>query len=569
MTAVSSEFSRSGWWSWHQRWSISPSVPLLGLWLLFALSALMAWLAWGDGGWPVGSYWWDELALSGAAEAIHQGLVPARDFWAPFILPLYMKHWARSLVGAGAGYVLECLMQGLLVMSLLTLLMGRRRYAGGVYVVGALAVVMAVMPFNIGSVVMAKPGTVVFAGIYNRLGGAIIMLALLLPAVRSDDSRDGSLTIFLSCLLTVACLVKITVAQVVLGVVVVYGMVRPDLGWWRVVLMSVLLACVWLSVIFGALGAWQGYIDALKVVSAVRVSLLRERMEWARDVLAYHRLELFLLVFIGFLSACRGHLARVRWDGVLIWYLASCAMVTLYMLTNFGDNGFFPAVAAMYTLLALSNRQVAARPDHGLRAQQRADFLGSMSAGVLTLVLLTYVGLNVFWMTQFYFEKRNAVLSHFPVNSKFLAENYLIDESAWGRHLPIQFNGVPRNMQSPAVFASYVDGIDEAAQFLSLNVPDRTKSVYALDFPAYAFSLVGGYRVPRGSYAWLLFGHEVTIDVHPKANGLLSDVDVLMVPRCSLSGGNRRYLRRLYRLEIEARWSQIGALRCWDVYTRR
>ncbi len=480
-----------------------------------------------------------------------------------------MKYWAQSLVGAGPGYVLECLLQGALVLLLLTLLLGRRRHVGGVYVLGALAVAMAVMPFNIGSVVTAKPGTVVFAGVYNRLGGALIMLALLLPVVRDDDSRDRSISVWLSFLLAVAFLVKITVAQVVFGVVVLYGVVRHDRAWLRMVLMAVLFACGWLGLVFSVLGAGPGYLEALKVVSAVRMNLLRERMEWARDVLSYHRLELFILVFIALLAVFRGYLLRIRWAGLLTWYLASCAMVTLYMLTNFGDNGFFPAVAVVYTLLVLFDRDADGCHASDVRDQRRVRLLGRISTGILTLVLLAYVSLNGLWMVQFSLSQRNAVLSHFPVKSSFFAGNYLIDESAWRQHLPIQIGGVPRNMQSQAVFGSYVDGLDEAAQFLTSRVPDRAKSVYALDFPAYVFSLAEGYRVPRDTYPWLLFGHEITIDVHPKADALLSDVDVLMVPKCSLSGGNRRYLSRLYRLEMEKRWSQIGVLRCWDVYLRR
>jgi len=106
-------------------------------------------------------------------------------------------------------------------------------------------------------------------------------------------------------------------------------------------------------------------------------------------------------------------------------------------------------------------------------------------------------------------------------------------------------------------------------QFLRAHFPDRSKSVYALDFPSFVFSTYGGYRFPRHAYPWMLYGHELSADVHPESGQLLSDVDILMVARCSLSEGNRRMFAAIYRGALQRQWQVIGHVRCWDVYVRQ
>lgn len=546
-----------------------PVAPLLWLWLLFGLTCLAIWLRWGRGGWPVGSFWWDELALAGAAHAIGTGLVPAVDFWAPFLLPLYVKHIAQSLAGMGGGGVLECLFQGGMSLLLLTGLLGRRRHEAGVYVLGAATVLMAVLPFNIGGVVSAKLGTVVFAGVYNRFGGALIMLGLMAPVVRDGNANDGALSIWMAILLVGSFLVKVTVLQIVLVLWLAYAVVCRDGRWLRLTLISAALAGVALVAVLGGLGVWDGYLEALREVSVVRMSLMSERLDFARDALVNHKLELQILLICGLLAAWRGQVLRIRWVGLLSWYLMACMAITLYMLTNFGDNGLFPSAAALFALSRLQSRApdatnlVLPASAFGL-----ARLLERSMHVIFWIFLATHVGLNIFWMGGAVLAQNNQNLIHFPVSSQYFHENYLIDAKAWENRVPLSIPGVAKNMQSSATFAGYVDGLDEAVRFLSNFQKDHTKSVYALDYPAYVFALAGGYRVPRGTYPWLLFGHELSIDSHPPARTLFADVDVLLIPKCSLSSGNQRYLSRLYRLEIEQRWGRIGALRCWDVYQK-
>ena len=173
--------------------------------------------------------------------------------------------------------------------------------------------------------------------------------------------------------------------------------------------------------------------------------------------------------------------------------------------------------------------------------------------------------------TQPGLEERRAEegVMHMPVRSALFAGNYVIEPKAWETRPDMLAADLPINLLNPGVYASYVEGLEGAYAYLDQQVPDRSLSVYALDFPAYVFSVMGGYRVPRHSYPWMLFDHEITMDHHPDAETLLSDVDVLMVPKCSLSGGNRKWLHAIYRVHIEAHWKREASVRCWDVYRRR
>lgn len=550
---------RAGGWGWR-----------LGvLWLSFWGMAVCVWLTWGQTGFPVGSFWWDDLALAGAARAVQQGMVPAVDFWAPFILPIYLKALAQSLAGLSGGYVLECLLQGLLVLLLLTALLGRRRHAPGVYLVGAWAILQAVLPFNLGTIAQAGLGTVAFSGAYNRLGGAFITLLLLAMTIRrSSGKRVGLVSPFvwwIALLLALAFLIKVTVFQLAVVMCFARGVMctgEHERWWW----LSPLLAAVLLWCLLWPSGMASGYFDALRQLSGLRVSLWHDRWDSTFWELRDHRVELVVVVLIGALSAWRGIQARLAWVGPVCFYLLCCALLLLYTLSNFGDNGLFPALASAYVLVcdtwdghALSN---------GGKPRTDGHLQRSLQSGLILLGAMAYLAMCLRWGGALLHERASARWVHFPVKSGALSTQYQVQASAWAGRPPIWVPGVSTPLRSPGVYAAYVDGLDEALQFLALQVPDRKQSVYALDFPAYAFALLGGYRIPSHTYPWLLHGHEYAIDSHPSGAQLFADVDVLMVSKCSLSEGNRKYLGAIYRLDIERDWRLIGRLRCWDVLRR-
>jgi hypothetical protein len=526
-------------------------------------------LFWGAQGWPLGSYWWDELALSGAVRAIQNGSTPTVDFWAPFILPLYLKLLAQALVGVAGEYVVECLLQGTVTLLLLAVLLGRRRHGASVYLVGIWVVAMATMPFNLGSVAEAQVGSVAFAGSYNRFGSALIGLALLLPCARSGVTRDQLLAVWLAVVFTLAFFTKITSFQVAYAACLMHAIFCGDAGFRHLLMRATLLAVLVSVLVLQCFDGGGGYLSALRDMSELRLISMRERLDTYRMVLAAHRLELFVMLLLALLVAVRSTLLNLQWAGCVTSYLVSMALITLYTLTNFGDNGLAPAVVAMHGLLFIQAQKEAGASAVVPGWSRYVALLrrGSLCMGAVTGA--AYIAFHGYYLLMFIGGHADKRIVNVPASTAFFAQNLTVDELAWRERTPIHVSGVVVNERSARAYAAYVAGLDEAAVYLVKNLPDRDKSVYALDFPAYVFSLVEGYRVPKHSYPWLLYGHELTIDFHPAATALLSDVDILMVSKCSIAPGNRKHLAMIYRLEIESNWRKQVSLTCWDVYARK
>lgn len=538
--------------------------PLLGLWGICVATFWAFWVKWGSAGWSVGSYWWDDLALSGAVAAMNQGLVPTVDFWAPFVLPLYIKQAAQQLVGPVRGYVLECLLQAALVLILFTALVWGRRQRRGVYWMGALAVLVALLPFNLTSVAEARLGTVSFSGSYNRLGNGLLTLLFLLPVVQ----RERLPSVWLGCFFAMAMLLKITVLQAALALVGLLVWVQPGRGWSKCWLMAVGGAALLLLPLSWHFDHWHGYLAALKGLSEVRAQVLADRSEFLNYyVYSDHRFELFVYLFVALLFALRGVVLRVDWLRSIVWYLAALAVSVLFTLTNFGDNGMAPAMSAAYALFAMSDDQFK-KSLPVLQVSPAARALRSCAIAAVLLVGLAYAALS--WRSMDGVIRASGHAQHamqlFPDGG---SAPYQIDEDAWSGRAYIESRWAPLNLRNPKVYATYAERLSMALSYLRENHPDRSLSVYALDFPSYVFSLLGGYRVPIGSRPWLLYGHELTLDHVPPASELLADVDILMKSNCSLSGGNRAFLGAIYRVPIEQDWEKVAALPCWDVYQSR
>lgn len=542
--------------------------PLLLMWVVCIAFGMATWLLWGSSGWPVGSYWWDELALSGGGHAIREGLVPSVDFWAPFILPLYLKLFAQHLGGVSGGYVAECLMQGGVTLLLLTLLLGRKKHAWPIYLMGGWSVALAFFPFNIGSVVEAELGSVVFAGGYNRFGSALMTLALLLPIVWRG--REWRLSVWLAAVLVLAFFLKITVLQIILGLAFAHALLVGGRSGWRVLFQSVGLAVVVGFPCLMALDGGGGYFSAIHDMSTLRMGVFQDRIDVSRQFLSEHRLELFVAVLVALLLAVRGLLERRKWVGLVCWYLIAMGAVVVYALTNFGDNGLFPLSSVMFS--AIWQARADGAQDIGAHLSVHGRVVRALTRTVLFLwggMFACHALMMSTWFVAHELRARDADFIHFPVRSAYLANNYVLEKSAWDQRPPIATPGVPINPKKAASYAGYVAAVDDAVQYLNEKFPDRRKSVYVLDFPALVFSFAGGYRVPHGVYPWMLYGHELNIDHHPAGPMLLADVDVLLTSKCSMSSKNRRLLPGMYRSTIEQDWLLSGSLPCWDVYQRR
>lgn len=541
--------------------------PLLALVAAISMVAGWCWLNWGETGWPVGSFWWDELALSGAAHAARVGLIPSVDFWSPFILPVYMKMFTEDWVGYRSAYVLECLLQAGVVVALFAVLIGFQRQSRSVYWVAGLMALSVMAPFNIGSIADSEPGTVVNACSYNRLGGAIIALVAMLPAVRRDGKRDLLLMFWLGAVFAISASLKVTVLQITWVLIALWAILSGERGWWRLLLGATIISLLILFP-FGPVFDWgRGYFNALASVSEVRAYLLKQHAVHYVELTLGHRVELSLMVFVALLMVARSVLLGVPWVGVMVWYLAACAAILAFTLSNFGDNGLMPSLAAMWAVLQL---QSGGEPSDLLLTRQMKRIVLLLRGVVVGLLLgfgVLYVAAIFYWVWSLNARHLSDGYVAAQASSPFL-RSYVFKAGDWSARPDISGRGASLDYRDPAIYASYIEGVDQALMYLEGSVPDKANKVYALDFPSYIFSMAGGYGVSKNTYPWLLYGHEVTLDHHPDAELLFSDVDVLMVPRCSLSGGNRSLLKAIYRVPIEHGFERMASLQCWDVYRK-
>ncbi len=539
--------------------------PLVPLWAGFGLLTALAWWRWGQTGLPVGSFWWDDLALAGASEAIRQGLVPTVDFWAPFFASLYLKFAAEQVVGPGRAFLLECVVQGVFVLLMFSWLVAGQRQRWEVYATGFLAVLMASLPFNIGSIAEAQLGSAAFSCGYNRLGGAVITLVALLPAIQLP-SKPQRLAWWLAVLLAFTWLLKITVLQICFALLVfmvafrMKGLAARQLAQGAgVAFFATLVLGFWV-------GGWHDYVEVLSALSKVRWQVMQERLAlFQHKTLFEHRLELFAMVLSAGLVAIRGWSLKRPWVVGVLFQLFGLTAVVAFTAFNFGDYALMPAMGFSCTLLVVSSSKSSSERVATGGLERIAALMQMALVGMFWMLMLVYVFVLGRWGLAL---AGSAPAQPVPVHDLFLSKQYEVPAAQWASRPNVAVAGVPTWLKSPASQAAYIEQLAEVLPLLKSQFPDPTTSVYALDFPAFAFSVLAGYRVPRHAHAWLLVGHEITIDAHPPGAQLFSDVDVLMVSKCSLIDSNRGMLAAIYRLEIERNWRKKVGTKCWDVYGR-
>ncbi|HET8870275.1 MAG TPA: hypothetical protein VFM48_07505 [Aquabacterium sp.] len=542
-----------------------------GVWTLGCLMIITSLVLcgfWGKHGWPIGSFWWDDLALAGGAQAIDQGLRPTVDFWAPFIWPLYQKWLATKIAGLQGAYVVECVIQGWVIFGLFALAAWSRRLHWIVYVTVAILIVSAVSPFNILSVTEARLGEVSFDCSYNRLGGALIgLLVVWVGILRQDEIDVPRNKIWFALILTLSFLLKITVFQIVWGLIFMKSILEPGRGWFKLWFQSSIAAGVFLGLVFLMLGGVGGYWQALAHLSRVRAAVLDLR-SMLELLIFIHRFELALYLLPALLVVCWGKLNARTQTAHVVWYLVVLLGFCLYTISNYGDNGLMPALAAVQVLMAgalvssgSGERKVSGTPDsfHLLIRLTAACF------GILSIFYLAFV----FWWSAAYFDRsRQMPTGPVEFGGPVTTSAY---QARMDSMTPVNLLtlDIPINVSDPRLFVQYLKELDGARRYLRAHWPETSTRVYALDFPAYAFSVLDKYRVPPKSYPWILFEHELNLDHYPDASDMLANVDVLLTSKCSLTGGNRKWLFSIFRVYIEKNFELSGSTSCWDIYSRR
>lgn len=540
-----------------------------GVWVLLSMMILISVFScglWGRQGWPIGSFWWDELALAGGAHAIDLGLKPTVDFWAPFIWPIYQKWFATKVAGLPGSYVAECVMQGWIVFIFFVAAVWSRRLHWMGYVAAGVLIMSAVSPFNTLSVTEARLGEISFDCSYNRLGGAIIGLVVMwigmLPEEQIDTRRN---VIWLAFVLIFSFLLKITVFQIAWLLVFVKSLSQPTQAWMRLWVKSSVVAGAGLAVVFALLGGVAGYWDALLHLSKVRAASF-DLVSVVTLLILIHRFELALYLLPALLIVFWGARNERKIVGEVAWYLMSLGGFCLYTASNYGDNGLMPTMTSIFNLIACTiPKYQAVRVE---REQGSLMILRRLAISCFWILIVFYASFVAWWMGSYYERSRHVPAEQLGAPGNLPGGGYAARLDSVG-FVNLRALDIPINVSDPRLFAQYWRELAEANDFLRHQWPSRQTRVYALDFPAYVFSLLSDYDVPHGSYPWLLFDHELNLDHYPDAGSLLGNVDVLLSSKCSLTGGNRQWLFAMYRVYIEKNFAIVGSTRCWNIYSRK
>ncbi len=539
-------------------------VPLA---LAFLVSGLIARLVDAQ---PIGQYWWDSLALSGAAEAINQGLVPSIDFWSPMVAPIYLKWLALELGGVGNYYFIEHALMAGLGGAFYVALFWRRLPPWGFWVFLVLTLLIAGLPFNQSSVISSKQGYLNYAASYNRFCDALLLITFLIPAAFSSVRRlSGGDLLVVGLMALVLAYTKVSALQVMLAVLMVWALFlrSRELG---LQLTQVLVGCVLAAVLIWALtGIGPGYLQALDDVAAVkRVTAVMDLPK--RLFLTWQRQWFQALVLAGgtawafWLTLRHGpHLLRTwRFLMLAAWYAVCMGGVIMFSSTNHGDVGLMPLAAFAWSSLYL-HRQLRAEGSVG-HGKLRGDRVLLILAALL--VVSSFVGYGR-WLRHMVQADRTWI--NMPVENAYFRDNVRVNVEDWARRPTLTRSIKPERTELTASvpsFGGYVEAAMPAIRFLEREFPSRMQTVYALDFPSYLFTLTSQFAVPRGTYPWLLYRHELLEASHPAPELLFKHVDIVALNRCSLHVGNRLWMPKLFLPYVRQHYQLMFQSNCWELY---
>lgn len=523
---------------------------------------------------PLGQYWWDNLALAGGAVAILDGYTPSVDFFAPMVLPLYIKAASIVFFGYASHYFVECVIQALivaLIFSFLILPSVRRSWA---FLLLALLVACAGLPANHSNVITSEPGYLNYAGSYNRFCDALLGIAFLTPLLGVESRRRFVLgeSLCIGGLLILSFFTKISAFQIIF-VYLCFVPLLQDRGFHpKTLVVGILFFFATLFFVWLVAGVGPDYIFELRRVAQMKSGNILSDVVWRlQGILHRHWFELVAHLLFIFGVAIYILMAAVFDRKRLVaffLYLMALVATLLFTSTNYGDMGLMPASFACFSLVAVIKdpRRPVFRGvrEYVVRNARRVLW------AVFALLFLSDILFYQRWVTGFL--RSDVSQSHLSasVHTNFFRDNYILRYGGSDRPLK-QIDASGRNIvrHEPTDYAQYVSELERAALYLKKAGVSESRSVYALDFPAYIFSLMSGHRIPKGSYPWLLFNHELNQKSHPDPNRLFGDVDVLARSLCSLHAPNRDQLFNVYKGYIREHFEVIGGTECWRFMKKR
>lgn len=528
---------------------------------------------------PIGQYWWDTLALAGAAQAVEQGLTPSVHFWSPMIAPIYLKWVSLKLGDIGSYYFIENTIQAFIASAIYIGLAHQRLKKYTFYTFWALLLLCTGAPTNHSNVISSAPSYINYAGSYNRLCDGLLLITFLLPTITTHKQKVRITDLLLlSTILVIALYTKISCFQLAAAFMALTAThPKSKLGLKHLIQIATIVAAVALLV-WVATGIGPQYFNGLQQLAQFKSkALLLELPQrlaplWDRHWFEISTLTLMTITLLWNIWHTRKHNDRPDHMAAPMLTLAmhACALTGTFFftITNYGDMGFLPLSGYALSLSAITARTKERRESADTtHTSGRTDFQKVFLICAALLLASDYL-FYARWARGFVKNSHSDSIS-LPSSHSFFNKHYSIARDELVRRPTITDTPTPKaneKLLSIGSFASYILEIDSALNYLKKNLTDKDSTVYAIDFPAYIFSLAGNFKIPKNTYPWLLYGHELDSDAHPDPKVLFSNVDVVAISKCSLHARNRGSLESMYASYIESHYTPIFESACWLLY---
>ncbi len=499
---------------------------------------------------PVGTYWWDYLAVKGLEHQLFDGPEGVRELWLPYLLPLVLFRLANVVAGSGIDYFFAHL-----IVAASTLVLGYKaiylrldpQWRVPFYWV---LLLFSIFPVNVDLELVKSfkdTNAVAYNGFYNRYLDVIFSLLLVsVLAVRDGDTwgrakNDRWMLLFWCYALVVALLSKLTYFFVFWVFLWAFAVLRRN----RAAVIPCLLAIPVVLVV--ALIVPNYFVTNWEAATVRGVSF----PAWY--------LGLLLIAGLGF-SWVVGRQGGPFRHG-LFW---ATPMISAWGvgLGNFGDLTLLRYAVAVLVMLCLSREFVS-------NVGVRLSFLASGKAreiritgeavaiaAVLTFflypvaVLVKTTGVTLFAMTGrmlapdaaglIKYENLPGFFSH----ERYIAKRFRVSHIGRERVLPLVRKR--KGMKHTATFFTlYAMDLDRAIGFLRPHV-DMTMTW--VSFPGLSSQVFGVGQVPAKARPWYLWGHEIGGEVGPDYVGIRENSDLMIVDQCSWAPGSIMF-REIFDLD--------------------
>ncbi|HEX8532560.1 MAG TPA: hypothetical protein VF662_00165 [Allosphingosinicella sp.] len=491
-----------------------------------------------------------------------QGQVPNRDFGTP-LGPLTYVLLAAGLGLSGSIGGMVPVATGLFVIALLplTIYSSQTRLPLGIALLfGIYILILAIAPFFIGDVA-PKPTHAMF---YNRFGWATLsLLFLFLLPRRGGFGNSGIDAVVMAACVALLFYLKITFAAVAAAFLV-------GLIWFphsrRSAIGALLLTAATLLLVELFWGGTANYLSDIRSAARATGAVRDGSVGLAASIINnIHGSYLFAAVLL--IAWLRG----ARWDYLFICFCMGAAGIVLDRHNSQGPGILTYVPGALAALLAPRRGGAAAAFPHMGTA-------GALLAGAL------FIPMAASALGNLLFHAWKATHMSTPQYAGTIVDGMIVMEPATSTQTLAKAQGLRAakrdcgpiepglliNPDRPPVETGHdmvVPVVEDAVRLLAAN-PALGGTVMGFD-TAEPFNAILHRPPPRTGVSFVDADITISETVHPKAEDLYGDVDVLLVPKMPWKFGTFRLLEQLYGDYVRQHFVLADRSSCWDAYRRK